>query len=108
VHCNVKVLNAKIHTGFDSLWFQWDFPMILSLSSWQQYGPGDDKTCNRNEYQKYLLGGKGDLYLRLTIIPSSCVGVLKYGNLNLLEISGTLQVFIGIKIIYQFPNIRIS
>jgi len=43
--------------------------MILPL--WQQYGPGDDSACNRNEYQQYLLGAKGGRYLWLTILPSA-------------------------------------
>jgi len=29
--------------------------------------------CNRNEYQEYLLGDKGDRYAGLTNLPHSCV-----------------------------------
>ena len=36
-----------------------------------QYGPGVDSASNKNEYQKYLLGGKGGQYVGLTTLPSS-------------------------------------
>jgi hypothetical protein len=36
------------------------------------YGPGVDSASNRNEYQKYFLGGKGGRCVRLTTLPPSC------------------------------------
>ena len=41
------------------------------------YGPGVDSSSNRNEYQGYLLGGKGGLCVRLTNLKHSCVDCLE-------------------------------
>jgi len=35
-------------------------------------GPGVDSASNRNEYQEYLLGGKGGRCLRLTTLLPLC------------------------------------
>jgi len=51
------------------------------------YGPWVDSASDRNEYQEHLLGVK----VRLTTLPTSCVVVMKSGNLNFLESSGPLQ-----------------
>jgi len=59
------------------------------------YGPGVDSASNRNEYQVYFLGGKGDWCIRLTTLPPSCAVVMKSGNLNFLEPSGPLQACNG-------------
>jgi hypothetical protein len=42
--------------GFDSWWCHWSF--ILTLFFCPQYGPVVDSSCNRDEYQGYLLGVK--------------------------------------------------
>ena len=41
--------------GFDSRWCHWNF--FLTLFFRPHYGPGVDSASNRNEYQKYFLGG---------------------------------------------------
>ena len=53
------------------------------------YGPGVDSASNRNEYQEP--GGKGGRCVRLTTLPPSCAVVMKSGNLNFLEPSGSVQ-----------------
>ena len=59
------------------------------------YGPKVDSASNRNEYQVYFLGGKGGRCIRLTTLPPSCAVVMKSGNLNFLEPSGSLQACNG-------------
>jgi hypothetical protein len=54
--------------GFDSRRGHWDF---LTQSFRSHYGPGVDAAFNRNEYQGYLLGGKGDRFIRLKTLPPS-------------------------------------
>ena len=45
-----------------------------------------DSAAKRNEYQGYLLRGKGGRYVGLTTLLLSCADFLKkYGSLNLLE-----------------------
>ena len=65
---------------------------------WDKYlkSPGVDSTSNRNEYQEYFLGVKAagaygwqPYHLHVPI-------VLKYGSLNLLEPSGSVQTCNGI------------
>jgi len=55
------------------------------------YGPGVDSASNRNEYQQYLLWGKGGRYERLTTLQPSCAVVTKSGKLHFLEDSEPLQ-----------------
>jgi len=55
------------------------------------YGTGVDSASNRNQYQEHFLGGKGGRCGRLTTLQPSCAVVMKSGNLNFLEPSGTLQ-----------------
>jgi hypothetical protein len=59
------------------------FPM-LSLEyfngiilSGRTMAPGVDSACNRNEYQKYFLGGNGGWCVRLTTLPHSCEDCLE-------------------------------
>ena len=59
------------------------------------YGPGVDPASNSNEYHEHFLGGKGGRCVRLTTLPSSCAVVMKSGNLNFLEPSGSLQACEG-------------
>ena len=56
--------------GFDSQWGHWDF----SLDSFFQphYGTGVDSVYNRNEYQGYVLWGKGGRCVGLTTLLPSC------------------------------------
>ena len=59
----VKALRYKPGgLGFGSRWCQSFRP---------HYGPGVDSASNRNEYQEYFLGGKGDWDVGLTTLPSS-------------------------------------
>ena len=41
-------------------------------SSRPHYGPGVDSTCNRNEYQEYVVEGKGGRCVGPTTLPPSC------------------------------------
>jgi hypothetical protein len=69
---------------------------FIDIKSYRShYGPGVDSVCNRNEYQVYLLGGKGGRCVRLTTLPPSCAVVTKSGNPNFLEPSGPLRVCNG-------------
>ena len=43
--------------GFDSRWCHWNVSLTYSFRP--HYGSGVDPAPNRNEYQEYLLGGKG-------------------------------------------------
>jgi len=52
--------------GFDSRWMNWDFSWTSSFRP--RYGPGVDVACHRNEYQGYLLVGKGGRYVGLTTL----------------------------------------
>ena len=71
----VKVLCYKSEgRWFDRSWCQWIF--FIGIKSFRShYGPGVDSASNRNEYQEYFLGGKGDRCVRLTtyhhIVPLS-------------------------------------
>ena len=56
---------------------------------------GVGSASNRNENQVYFLWGKGGRYVRLTTLPPSCTVVMKSGNLNFLEPSGSLQACNG-------------
>ena len=58
--------------------------------------PGVDLSCNRNEYQEYILGGKGSWCVGLTTLPPSWANCLDSGSLNLLEPSGPVQACNGI------------
>ena len=60
---------------FDSRWCHWNFSLTKSFRP--HYGPGVDSASNRNEYQKYFLGGKEGWYLWLTPLPPSCSDCLE-------------------------------
>jgi hypothetical protein len=47
------------------------------LSFRPHYGPGVDSTSNRNEYQEYLVQGKGGWCVGLTTLPPSCADCLE-------------------------------
>ena len=40
----------------------------MTSSFWPCYGPGVELPSNRNEYQRYLLGGEGDQCIGLTTL----------------------------------------
>jgi len=46
---------------------------------------GVDSARNRNEYQEYILGGKGGRCVGLTTLPPSCADFVKSGNLDFPE-----------------------
>ena len=48
------------------------FPMMSYEFFQPHYGPGIDAVSNRNEYQGYFLGHKGDKCIGLTTLPPSC------------------------------------
>jgi hypothetical protein len=56
--------------GFDSPSCHWYFSWTQSFRP--HYGPGVDSASNRNEYQEYLMRGKGDRCVGLTTLPPSC------------------------------------
>ena len=67
----VEALRYKLEgRGFDSRWCHWNFSLTQSFRP--HYGPGVDSASNRNQYQTYFLGGKGDRCLGLSTLPSSC------------------------------------
>jgi len=51
---------------FDSRWNDWNFSLIHFFRRY--YGPGVDSASNRNDYQEYFLGGKGN----------RCVGLITF------------------------------
>ena len=54
----VEALSYKrVGSGSNSRWCHWNFSLTQSFRP--HYGPGVDLPSNRNEYQEYLLGGKG-------------------------------------------------
>jgi len=60
------------------------------LSLWQKWVPGT------------FPGGKCDRCVRLTTLPPSCAVVMKSGNLNFLEPSGSLQACNGTDLPFPF------
>ena len=93
----VKALHYKSEgRWFDPNWYQWIFHWhkILQILR-SHYGPGVNSASKRNEYQEYFLGSKGGRCIRLTTLPPSCAVVMKSGNLNFLEPSGSVQACNG-------------
>jgi len=76
--------------GCDSQWCQWN----LIKSFGPHHSLEVNSASNRNEYWEYSLGAKGAWCIGLTNLPPSCI--FKYGSLNLLEPSGTVQGFLYI------------
>jgi hypothetical protein len=64
--------------GLDSRWGHFNFS--LTYSFWPHYDFGVDSASNRNEYQGYVLGGKGGRCVGSTTLPPR-----NSGSLNLLE-----------------------
>ena len=66
----VKALSYKLEGhGVDSLRCHWNF----SLTSFRpHFGPGVNLVCNKNEYQEYLLVGKGGRCIGLTTWSPLC------------------------------------
>jgi len=73
--------------GFDSRWCHWNF--LLTKFCRLHYGHGVDSACNGNEYQEYILRGKGGRCIGLTTLPASCADFLEVWEL---QTSGTLRV----------------
>jgi len=69
------------------------------------YGPGVDSASNSNEYQEHFLGVKSGRCVRLTTLPPFCAVVMKSGNLNFLEPSGSLQACNGTALPLPFTHI---
>ena len=57
--------------GFNSPRNNWDFSFQLHS------GSVFDSACNRNEYQRYLVGGKGGQCVQLTALAPSCADCLE-------------------------------
>jgi hypothetical protein len=51
--------------------------VAASFPDGPHYGPGVDSTFNRNEYQGYLLGGKGGRCVELASLPPSSADYLE-------------------------------
>ena len=72
----VEALRYKLEgRGFDSRWCPWNFSLTCSFRP--HYGPWVDSASNRNEYQEYLVGGKGGQCVGLTTLPASCANSLE-------------------------------
>jgi len=84
-----KVLRYKSEGRlFDPRLCQWIFSLTKNPS---------DRT-NRNEYQEYLLGVKA-AGAKADNLPPSCADFTKSGNLNFLEPSGPVQVFVLLTVV---------
>ena len=66
------------------------------------YGPGVDSASNRNEYQEYLLGGKGGLCIRLTTYHHPVPLSWNLGTLTSRKPLGHSRPVTGL--LYQYPN----
>jgi len=73
----------EVLRGFDSRWCHWNFSLTKFFRP--HYGPGVDSTSNRNEYQRYFLGSKGDRCIGLTTLRPSCADFLEIWELQPLE-----------------------
>ena len=75
----VEALRYKAEgRGFDNRWCHRNFSLTKSFQP--HYGPGVDSVSNRNEYQKYFLGGKGSRCVGLITLPPSradCLEILE-------------------------------
>jgi hypothetical protein len=72
----VQTLSYKPEVrGFDTRWSLLDFS--LTQSFWPHYDPEVDSASNKNEYQGYLLAGKGGLCIGLKTLPHSCADCLQ-------------------------------
>ena len=95
----VKVLcNKSESSWFDPRWCHWKFSLTQTFRP--HYCPVVDSTSNRNEYRS-ISWGKCGRYVRLTTLPPFCTVVMKYGNLNFLELSGPLQACNGIALLFS-------
>jgi len=56
--------------GFDSRWCRRNFSLHKSFRP--NYGPWVVSASNRNAYQEYFLGSKGNRCIGQTILPPSC------------------------------------
>ena len=61
--------------GFDSRQDYWEFSLTKFFRP--HYGPGFDTASNRNEYQEYLLRGKGGRCVGLKLFLTSCANFLE-------------------------------
>ena len=61
--------------GFDYSMVSLEFFIYLAFRP--HYGPGVDSAFNRNEYQEYILWGKGGRCVGLTTVPPSCADCLE-------------------------------
>jgi len=99
----VQALRCKPEgRGFDSRWCHLNFSETESLRP--HYDPGVNSASNRNEYQEFLLGGKGGRCVGLTTLPSHVPIVMKSRSLNLLEPSRPVQVRNGIALPFYYTN----
>jgi hypothetical protein len=72
----------------------------LTQSFRPHYGPGVESASNRNEYQKYILGGKGGRYVDWQPCHLHVPIYLKSGSLSLLEPSGLSRSVMGLLYLY--------
>jgi hypothetical protein len=67
--------------------------LLVKLLLLPHCGSGVDSDSNRNDYQKYFLGGKGGLCVRLTTLSPSCADCLKIWEP---QPPGTLRAYPGL------------
>jgi hypothetical protein len=59
-HCYLHTYIALIKGNAVAVWLKYCAGIFDWYKSfWSHYGPGVDSASNKNEYQKYLLGGGG-------------------------------------------------
>jgi hypothetical protein len=90
--------------GFNSQLGNWNYSLAYFFRP--QYGPGVDSASNRNEYQGYLLGGKGGRCVGLTTVPPSCADCLEIlGALTSWSSKGMSRPVMGL--LYRYLNLNI-
>ena len=96
----VKALRYKPQgRGFDSRWCHRKFSLTWSFRP--HYGPGAESASNRNEYQEYILWGKGGRCVGLIILPLSCADCLAIWEP---QPPGTLRNFPGFVLPFSALN----
>jgi hypothetical protein len=97
-----QLRNEPEGRGFDPIWGIWNISLAQSFQPHYDYGV--DLPFNRNEYQGYLLRGKGGRCLGMTTLPPSCdESSRNSGSLNLLSPKGLFRPYWESFTLTMFP-----